>query len=229
MEIGGFQKTTLIDYPGKVACTVFTSGCNLRCPWCYSKELVLPEEVEKHPKILEKEIVSFLEGRKGLLQGVVICGGEPTTQKDLARFISEIKKMGFSVKLDTNGSNPKILKELIDKKLIDYVAMDVKVPKEKYQEVLGISGDIIEESIKILENSGLDFEFRTTIVPTIHEKEDIISIAKWIGGGEKYFIQNFKPQKTIDPAFEKIKGFSKEEMEEIKESIESNFKIVEIR
>lgn len=229
MKIGGFQKTTLIDYPGKVACTIFLSGCNLRCPWCYSKELVLPEEIKKQPEFSEEEIFSFLKERQGLLQGVVICGGEPTIQKDLPLFISKIKEMGFLVKLDTNGTNPEILKKLIEKNLIDYVAMDVKLPKEKYQKILGISGDIIEESINILKNSNLEYEFRTTIVPTIHEKKDIIEIAKWISPQDKYFIQNFNSQKTIDQKFENMKGFTQEELLEIKENISPYFKIVEIR
>jgi pyruvate formate lyase activating enzyme len=229
VKIGGFQKTTLIDYPGKVACTIFLSGCNLRCPWCYSKELVLPEEIKKQPEFSEEEIFSFLKERQGLLQGVVICGGEPTIQKDLPLFISKIKEMGFLVKLDTNGTNPEILKKLIEKNLIDYVAMDVKLPKEKYQKILGISGDIIEESINILKNSNLEYEFRTTIVPTIHEKKDIIEIAKWISPQDKYFIQNFNSQKTIDQKFENMKGFTQEELLEIKENISPYFKIVEIR
>jgi pyruvate formate lyase activating enzyme len=229
VKIGGFQKTTLIDYPGKVACTIFLSGCNLRCPWCYSKELVLPEEIKKQPEFSEEEIFSFLKKRQGLLQGVVICGGEPTIQKDLFLFISKIKEMGFLVKLDTNGTNPETLKELIKENFIDYVAMDIKLPKEKYQKILGISGDIIEESINILKNSNLEYEFRTTVVPTIHEKKDIIEIAKWISPQDKYFIQNFNSQKTIDQKFENMKGFTQEELLEIKESISPYFKIVEIR
>jgi pyruvate formate lyase activating enzyme len=228
MEIGGLQKTTLIDYPGKVACTIFTLGCNLRCPWCYSKELVLPEEIKNQPKLKEEEIFSFLKERKGLLQGVVVCGGEPTIQKDLLKFVSKIKEMGFLVKLDTNGTNPYVLKNLIDKKNIDYVAMDVKVPKERYQEILGFSGDIIERSINILKNSGIDYEFRTTVVPSIHTKEDIVKVAKWIGPGSKYFIQNFRAQKTINPDFENKKSFLDEELKEIKKAAESYTKI-EIR
>ncbi|MBU3934821.1 anaerobic ribonucleoside-triphosphate reductase activating protein, partial [Patescibacteria group bacterium] len=123
MKIGGLQRTTLIDYPGKIAATVFLSGCNFFCPWCYSPELVLPEKIKKQPKVSEKEFFAFLKERQGLLGGVVICGGEPTMQKGLPDFIKKIKKLGFSVKLDTNGSNPRMLKDLIDKKLIDYVAM----------------------------------------------------------------------------------------------------------
>ena len=228
MKIGGLQKTTLIDYPDKVACTIFTLGCNLRCPWCYSKELVLPEEIKNQPELKEEEIFSFLKERKGLLQGVVICGGEPTIQKDLFEFISKIKEMGFLVKLDTNGTNPEILQNLIDKKVIDYVAMDVKVPKERYQEVLGVLGDIIEKSINILKNSSIDYEFRTTVVPSIHEKKDIVEIAKWIGSEPKYFIQNFRAQKTINPDFENKRSFADEELEEMKKEADPYCKI-EIR
>ena len=154
MIIGGLQKTTLIDYPGKIACTVFLSVCNFRCPWCYSGELVLPEKILKQPRISEKEFFNFLRERKGLLEGVVICGGEPTVNKDLPQFIEKIKRMGYFIKLDTNGSNPKMLKDLIDTKLIDYVAMDIKAPidSEIYKKILreGVKLDDIKESIEIL-------------------------------------------------------------------------------
>ena len=140
MEIAGLQKLTLIDYPGKLACTVFLAGCNFLCPWCYSKELVLPKEIEKQPKISEKEFFNFLKNRKGLLEGVVLCGGEPTIFKNLPDFAKKIKKLGFFVKLDTNGSNPEMIKELINKNLIDYVAMDVKLPKQRYTEVFKRKG-----------------------------------------------------------------------------------------
>ena len=132
MIIGGLQKTTLIDYPGKIAATVFLSGCNFLCPWCYSAELVLEEKIKLQPKISEKELFDFLKQRKGLLEGIVICGGEPTIQKDLPNFLEKIKNLGFLVKLDTNGSNPEMLEYLIKNKLVDYVAMDIKVPEKKH-------------------------------------------------------------------------------------------------
>lgn len=229
MLIGGLQKTTLIDFPGKVACTVFLSGCNFRCPWCYSRELVLPEAIENQPKISEKDFFGFLKQRKGLLEGVVICGGEPTIQKDLLNFIKRIKKMNFLVKLDTNGSNPEMLKKLIDEKLIDYVAMDVKLPKERYQEVLGVDVKNIEASIKILKDSGIDHEFRTTVVPTVHTKEDIIVIAKWLNGSKRYYLQNFRPEKTVDPEFENQKPYSDEEILNIQQIIAPFFETCEIR
>ncbi|MDP2930763.1 MAG: anaerobic ribonucleoside-triphosphate reductase activating protein [bacterium] len=128
MIIAGLQKTTLIDYPAKIACTVFLAGCNFRCPWCYSSELVLPEKIKKQSQISARDFFKFLKGKKGLLDGIVLCGGEPSLNKDLPVFIKKIKKMGFLVKLDTNGSNPEMLKRLIKQKLVDYVAMDIKAP-----------------------------------------------------------------------------------------------------
>lgn len=227
MLICGLQKNTLIDYPGHVACTVFLCKCNLRCPWCYSRELVLPEEIEHQPKISEDEFFGFLKERKGLLEGVVICGGEPTVHQDLSDFIRKIKEMGFLIKLDTNGSNPQMLKKLI--KEVDYVAMDVKVPKERYKEVLGVDAKNIDESINILKNSGVDHEFRTTVVPTILEKEDIINIAKWLSPAKKYYLQNFRPEKTVDPEFEKIKSYSDEYLLEIQKAVSSYFEVCEVR
>ncbi len=229
--IGGLQKTTLVDYPGQVAATVFLTGCNFRCPFCYSSELVLPEKIKKQPKISEKELFDFLGGRRGLLEGIVICGGEPTCNEDLPEFIKKIKEMGFLVKLDTNGSNPRMLKNLVDERLVDYVAMDIKAPKRKYQEVAGIKINIkdIEESIRILEEGTVDYEFRTTVVPTLHSREDIIEIAKWIGSAKRFFLQNFRPEKTINPRFEKVKPYSKEFLEELRKEISSSFETCQIR
>lgn len=222
---------TLIDWPGKIACTVFTVGCNFRCQFCYSSELVLPEKIKNHPQIPEKEFFQFLEERKNFLEGVVICGGEPTIHPDLPSFIKKIRKTGYLVKLDTNGSNPDELKELIDKKLIDYVAMDIKAPREKYQEVVGrrISVKNIEKSINILKENKLDYEFRTTIVPGLLDKEDIIKIAKWIQPSSKYFLQNFLPQKTVDPKFEKVAPYPQKYLLEIQKAIAPFFETCEIR
>ena len=176
MLIGGLQKTTLIDFPGRIAATVFLCGCNFQCPWCYSPELVLPERIKKQPKMSEKDFFAFLKERRKLLEGVVICGGEPTIYKDLPDFVKKIKKMGFLVKLDTNGSNPQMLKELIGKKLIDYVAMDIKGPKESYKEFIGKEIDVekIQKSIDILKEGKVDYEFRSTLVPSLHRKEDVL-------------------------------------------------------
>ena len=231
MQIGGLQKLTLIDYPGRLAATVFLCGCNFRCPWCYSSELVLPEKIKKQPKISEKEFFDFLKERKTLLEGLVLCGGEPTYHKELPDLIKKIKKLGFLVKLDTNGSNPKMIKKLIDNKLIDYVAMDVKLPKERYPKIYGKRVKIknIEESIKILKNEKIDSEFRTTVVPTILKKEDILKIARWISPAKKYYLQNFRPEKTIDPKFEKIKPYPQEYLLEIQKAISPFFEVCQVR
>ena len=238
MIIAGLQKTTLIDYPKKIACVVFLAGCNFRCPWCYSSELVLPEKIMKQPRFSEEEFFGFLRTRQGLLDGVVICGGEPTINKDLPQFIQKIKNLGFLVKLDTNGSNPAMLKDLVDTKLIDYVAMDIKIAPENfvYQNLMteGITMDKIKESVEFLKRGNLDFEFRTTVVDTVHKKEDFLEITKWIGGpighpDVKYYLQAFVAQKTIDPEFEKVKPPSKQFLEEIVKEISPYFKLCEAR
>src|SRR6056297_343553 len=220
LKIKGLEKSSLIDYPNELACTVFIGGCNFRCPFCYSSELVIPEKLEKQPEIDKKEFFDFLKKREGLLTGVVICGGEPTIHSDLKDFIKEIKEKGYKVKLDTNGSNPKMIQKLIEKDLVDYIAMDVKAPKEKYNKVAGVEVDInkIEKSINLLKKSGIDHEFRTTLVPSLLDKEDIIKIGKWIGEG-KYYIQKFRGEKTLDPEFEKVEGYTPEEIGKIKKAV----------
>ena len=236
MIIAGLQKLTLIDYPGKLAATVFLASCNFRCPWCYSSELVLLEKIKKQSKISKKEFFDFLKDKKGLLEGVVICGGEPCLNSGLPSFIKKIKKMGFSIKLDTNGSKPQMLKKLIESDLIDYVAMDIKLPKERYFQVLGVAVDEIEQSMEILKENKIDYEFRTTVVPTVLDKYDVMEIAKWIssssqrfGGQGKYYLQNFRPEKTIDPKFEKIKPYDDKYLIDIKEVISPFFEICGIR
>lgn len=233
MLIGGLQKTTLIDYPGKIACTVFTLGCNFRCRFCSNPELVLPSKIKKQPRISEKEFFAFLKEKRGLLDGIVLCGGEPTLNKDLPDFIKKIRKLGFLVKLDTNGSNPEMLKKLIKQKLIDCIAMDVKAPltSQKYEAITGIKIDLgkIKKSMEIIKYSGIDGEFRTTVVPGIHTKEDIIQIAKDIAPAKKYFLQNFQPGKTVDPKLVKLKSFSKDFLLEIVREIAPLFEICRVR
>ena len=231
LKIGGLQKLTLIDYPGKLAATVFLIGCNFLCRFCYAAELVLPKRIKKQPVIPEKDFFKFLKEKKGLLEGIVICGGEPTIHNDLPNFIKKIKRLGYLVKLDTNGSNPKILKSLIDKKLIDYVAMDIKAPKEKYAKVTGkkINFKNVEESIKILKESEIDYEFRTTIVPGLLKKEDVLKIVHWISPTKKYFLQNFRAEKTIDSKFEKVKPYPTKYLLEIKKAISPFFEVCQIR
>lgn len=231
MKIGGLQKLTLIDFPGRLAATVFLSGCNFRCPFCYASELVLPEKIKKQPKISSKELFKFLKERKKLLEGVTICGGEPTISKGLISLIKKIKKMGFFVKLDTNGSDPKLLEYLIDKKLVDYVAMDIKGPKERYKDFVGKKVDIkkIQKSIDLLKQGKVDYEFRSTIVPGLHQKKEILEMAKWIKGAKRYYLQNFKPEKTIDHSFEKIKPYPLEFLLQMQKIIAPFFEVCQIR
>ena len=223
MKIGFIQKTTLIDYPGKVAATIFTSGCNFRCRFCYNKDLV-EGTVEE---ISEKEVFDFLESRKGLLEAIVICGGEPTVHSDLPEFISKIKDLGFLVKLDTNGTNIDVLRKSID--LVDYIAMDVKAPKAKYKEIVGIDYDV-QESIDLIKNSNVDYEFRTTLVPGLVEKKEIMGIVKWISPAKRYIIQNFIAQDTIiDESLRDKKSFEDQYIEGIIEEIKDSFDEVKFR
>ncbi len=191
MKIKAMQKLTLLDFPGHTAVTVFTEGCNLRCPFCHNSSLV----VDKDDTYLnEKDVFDLIEKRKGLLDGVAITGGEPLLQPDIADFMREVRARGFAVKLDTNGSMPDKLKELLDEGLVDYVAMDVKSSKERYFAAAGIPGiDVskFDRSIRIIKESGVDYEFRTTLVKGIHECEDIQSVCRWIGPDAKYFIQMY--------------------------------------
>lgn len=192
MKIKGLQKLTLLDYPEKMACTVFLAGCNFRCPFCHNASLVTNINEDY---ISEEEFFSFLNKRKGILNGVCITGGEPTLYPDLEAFIRRIKDMGFLVKLDTNGYNPDILIDLVNKGLIDYVAMDIKNSKEKYAITAGLpSLDIkrIEKSVDFLLSGAVPYEFRTTVVKELHNEEDLRSISKWIEKADRYFLQSFQ-------------------------------------
>lgn len=191
MVISGMQKLTLLDYPGKTAAIVFTYGCNFRCPFCHNALLV----TEKcRDTLSEEEVFAFLEKRKGILDAVCITGGEPTLQKYLKEFIIKVRSMGYSVKLDTNGTNPDVLDELLSEGLLDYVAMDIKNAPEKYSLTAGANVDInnIFKSIELIKNKALDYEFRTTITKELHCEEDIRAIAELVGKGSKYFLQQFK-------------------------------------
>jgi pyruvate formate lyase activating enzyme len=219
MLIGGFQKFSLIDYPGKICAIIFTQGCNFRCPYCYNVELVDPQKFG--PPIPETEIFSFLEKRIGQLDAVEITGGEPTLQKDLLAFLEKIKEMGFLIKLDTNGSSPDVIREALKKKIVDYLAMDVKAPLEKYRMVTASKIDLtkIKESIQLIMESGLDYEFRTTIVESLLTNEDIIKIASLISGAKLYVLQKFVRTKTLKKEFAKEKSKTTEELEKLKHLI----------
>jgi pyruvate formate lyase activating enzyme len=236
MVIGGLQKVTLVDYPGKIACTVFLSGCNFRCPFCYSKELVLPEEIKNHPQMDEDYFFEFLNGKKNLLEGCVLCGGEPTIYgEELIDFVKKIKEKEFLVKLDTNGTNPDVIKKLIDEKLVDYIAMDIKGPlnQEKYELSSGIKGinlAKIKESISLIKDSGIGYEFRTTIVPGLHAREDIIKMVEDISPADKYYLQNFRAEKgVIDSKLDNVRPFEDEFVKSIEEEIKNKFRIFKIR
>ncbi len=198
MHIKGLQKLSLLDYAGHVACTVFTGGCNFRCPFCHNASLVV--SVSDAPDMSEDEFFSFLKKRVGILDGVCVSGGEPTLMPDILDFLVKIKDIGYDVKLDTNGSRPDVLREAIERGLVDYVAMDIKNSKEKYALTVGLEQfDLapVCESVKILLEDKVGFEFRTTVVPDYHTEDDIRSICKWICGAEKYFIQPFKDSGDI--------------------------------
>ncbi|NLL63603.1 MAG: anaerobic ribonucleoside-triphosphate reductase activating protein [Ruminococcaceae bacterium] len=198
MIFRGIQKVTLLDYPEHVACTLFTGGCNFCCPFCQNASLVFDTSPVR---ISEAEVLFFLENRQGYLQGVCITGGEPTIHKDLPEFIAKVKKLGFNVKLDTNGTSPEMLRQLVESKLIDYVAMDIKHVKAKYTKATGILEGLlleqVEESIDYLLRGVIEYEFRTTVVKELHSPEDVGEIARRIVGTPRYFLQNFRDNEEV--------------------------------
>lgn len=213
MRIQGLQKLTLLDYPEHTACTVFTAGCNFRCPFCHNASLVV--DIAKDSEISEEEFFAFLQKRIGILDGVCVSGGEPLLQPDIERFIKKIKDMGFAVKLDTNGSFPDKLIHLVEEGLVDYVAMDIKNSPETYAFTAGTETlDIVsvKKSVAYLKEGHVPFEFRTTVVKHYHSKESFEEIGKWLAGTEKYFLQNFVD--SGDLIGKNTKGCSEEEMKE---------------
>lgn len=226
MEIKGHQKTSFIDYPDKISTVVFTGGCNFRCPYCHNSQLV-----NNKGEIIEEEyIFEFLKNRKRMVDGVCISGGEATLQKDIYDFALKVKELGYMVKLDTNGTNPQTLKKLIDNGLLDYIAMDIKAPFDKYSNVTNTNVDIdtIRLSIDIIKSSSIDYEFRTTVCKELLTPEDIFSIAKDLEGTKRYIIQNFRDAGTILAGKGKFTSYKREELNDIGKSIQnmfSNFKI----
>ncbi len=213
MKIHGLQKTTLLDYPGHVAATFFTGGCNFRCPFCHNGDLVLNTGAQ--PEVPMEEIMAFLRKRQGILDGVCITGGEPTLQPDLEEFIREVRGLGYLIKLDTNGYRPKVLERLLAEGLLDYVAMDIKACKEKYARAVGLDGltscdasatgvrtagfsiEPIEKSVELLKGSSIDYEFRTTVVKSIHTIEEFEEIGKWLSGCKAYYLQGFQENENL--------------------------------
>jgi pyruvate formate lyase activating enzyme len=211
MKICGIQKVTLLDFPGHVACTIFLGGCNFNCPYCHNSSLIrsnLADEV-----LTKEELYEYLSRRKGLLDGVAITGGEPLLHNEIVDLIKSIKDLGYKVKLDTNGSFPEKLKHLVDEKLVDYVAMDIKNTLEKYPLTIGCNTDIskVKESIKILMNSDIEYEFRTTVVKDYHEIADFHKIGEMIKGAQRYFIQSYKYQDSV--RIKTLSAMTKEELQ----------------
>lgn len=238
MKIHGLNKLTLLDYPGHMACLIFTGACNYRCPFCHNASLVL--NPNSQPAISEEEIFAFLQSRKGILEGVCISGGEPTLQVDLPEFIRKIRTMGFHVKLDTNGSRPGILKALLEEGLLDYVSMDIKNALKKYLSTIGIpesvSGfnnlitDSVRQSAELLMQSSIPYEFRTTVVKELHSEEDLLSIGKWLNGANAYYLQSFRDSETlVGASLGQFHAYEPEQMRAFRDMLKPYFETVEVR
>lgn len=218
--VGGIQKLSLVDFPGHVAAALFTAGCNMRCGYCHNPELVLPERLA--PSIPIDDIMLFLQSRVGRLDGVVVSGGEPTIHDDLPELIRRIKALGYDVKLDSNGTRPEMIRQLIDDKLIDFVAMDIKGPLEKYQTIAArpIDLDAVQETIALLISSGIGHEFRTTIVREQLEPSDFHKVGEMVRGAKRFALQHFRPGSTLAPQFEQASTFSESEFQKTKTIME---------
>ncbi len=231
--IKGFIKSSLLDWDGKIVSTLYVPHCNMRCPFCHNRDLILtPDE---YPTIDINEIVDFYKERKDFLDGICLTGGEPTLYDNLVEVLKLFKEAGALVKLDTNGTSPEKVRELVDAELIDYIAMDIKnaLEFEKYKKASSLKSealfDNVKKSIDYIRSCKVPYEFRTTVVPTIHEKQDIIDIAKFIKGAEKYALQNFQPENTLDVEFEKLTPFEVKDIEEMADSIKSLIDKVVVR
>jgi len=238
MIIGGIQKFSLLDYPGHISAIIFTQGCNFRCHFCYNPELVnkirqsSQASYQGQPAVSRAGLFEFLEKRKGKLDGIVVTGGEPTIHRDLPGFLRRIKKMGYAVKLDTNGTNPSMLEELISAGSVDYLAMDIKAPYDKYEQTVnaGVNSEDIARSIAAVMSSELPYEFRTTVVPGLLGMEDIEAVGKTIKGADKWFLQSFKSDMAlVNSGFEKKKAFSRRELNKMKRIGEKYVKQTELR
>lgn len=228
VKVHGFNKLTLLDYPGRLACTIFLGHCNFRCPFCHNAGLVL--EPGNEPVIPIEEILGTLKKRKGILDGVCITGGEPTVHKKLPEFIQQIKKMDYSVKLDTNGTNPQMVQDMVKAGLVDYVAMDIKNAPDKYGETAGIAQvdlEAVNETVEFLKSGKVDYEFRTTVTRELHKKEDFLKIRKWLSGSRRYFLQAYKEsEQVIHPVYS---SYSREQLENFRQLLLEEISQVEIR
>ena len=230
MKISGIIKTTLIDYSGHIATSIFTQGCNFKCPYCHNPDLIFKDSASKEYMALDY-FWDFLENRRNFLDGVVITGGEPTLQPDLIEFMEEIKKRNFKVKLDTNGSQPEKISFLINNGLIDYIAMDIKSSIEKYSFYSDESciGDKVIQSVNLIKQSQIDYEFRTTVVPELHDENDIKDIAKIVVGSKNFIIQNFREERTYDKNYENKLPFTENELHDFKEILKNKVNNVKIK
>jgi pyruvate formate lyase activating enzyme len=229
MLIGGLQKVSLIEYPGKIGAIAFTQGCNFRCPYCHNPELVDPDLYREC--LSEEGVLSFLEKRKGKLDALTITGGEPTIQVDLLDFIKCVKNIGYLIKIDTNGSCPEVLERLISGRLVDYIAMDIKGPLHKYRTVTRskIDEDKIRQSIEIIMKSGMPYEFRTTIPKKLLHEDDLLEMGKLLRNASCYILQQFIPTRTLDKQFLKYEAYSQEEMEYFREKLKKDVPVVRLR
>ncbi len=229
LPIKGMEKLSVIDYPGKTCCIIFIAGCNFRCPYCHNPDLI--GDSESLPDVTEEEVISFVKSRGKWLDGVCVTGGEPCIHKGLPGFLRRLKSEGFLVKLDTNGTNPEMLEGLINEGLLDYIAMDIKAPPERYGEVAGADVDIsrIKRSVEIIKSSGVEHEFRTTVLPRLIGKDDVKSIAGWLRGCQGYYIQGFRPDNTLDKGFMKESPYSDSALEELAKIARKEIKSVGVR
>lgn len=228
MKICGWNKTTLLDYPGKVAATIFLGGCNFRCPFCHNSSLVLHSR--EIPGISMEELLAFLKKRKGILDGVCVTGGEPTIDPELDTLLREIKHLGYLVKLDSNGTRPQVLKNLVKSGLVDMIAMDIKSSPENYGKVAGVNTvpmERIQESIDFLMSGSIPYEFRTTVVRELHSQEDFRSIGKWLSGAKAYYLQAYKNSpEVLKPGFS---SYTREELEHFRNLLQNDIPSTEIR
>ena len=237
IHIKGVQKVSLIDYPGKISSIVFLNKCNMRCPYCHNPELVFSNDAEgEFPDIPVEEFMGFLDKKKKWIDGVCITGGEPTLHNGIIEFMKNIKEKGLSVKLDTNGTNPKVIEEAIKQKVVDFIAMDIKNSLEKYEQTanMKVNTENIVKSIKIIIDAGnkglIDYEFRTTILPKFIGEKEISSIAQMLNGSKKYVIQQFHKQDSlVDDTYREEKTYLHADLHRFKEILEKNISIVEIR
>ena len=230
MKVTGIQKLTLLDYPGVVACTVFTAGCNFRCPFCHNAMLVLPEQIDDEC-LTDDEVFGFLKKRRGVLDGVAVTGGQPLLHADMPEFLARVKELGYKIKLDTNGSNPELLSEIVKNKLVDRVAMDIKNAPEEYARTIGLkSFDIapVERSKEMLLRGDIDYEFRTTVVKGIHTKESLIGAAKWIKGAREYYLQQFKDSGNLILP-DGLSAYDEKQMHALADAVRDYVPTVEVR